>query len=167
MINIATLNKAAVLAALYNRARPQGMGFLHYDPKPVTAEEAANWLAASRDGYFDYIKGRVMKVDLSKDELNEWGFDRDNGQGAAQSAIDEVRKGNVTSEKLEAEHKGSKMAAAFEANMSMQNGTTETRDAEGNVTNINMGLDDVAHILGPAVDRAIHPKDGQNRTKVK
>lgn len=39
-ISIAGLDKAAVLAALYNAARPQGLGFLQYDPTPMTKDEA-------------------------------------------------------------------------------------------------------------------------------
>ena len=53
-MNIQGLDKAAVLAALYNRARPQGMGFLHYDPKPMTVEEAQKIIWGG-DGYFDYL----------------------------------------------------------------------------------------------------------------
>lgn len=41
---------------------------------------------------FDYLKGRVMKVNLSGDTLNEWGYDRDNGTGAAERAIASLRK---------------------------------------------------------------------------
>ena len=70
-----------MLAALYNASKPQGMGFVHYDPKPMTRQEAEALL--EQGTYFDYLKGRVMKVKLSGDELNEWGYDRDNGQGAA------------------------------------------------------------------------------------
>jgi hypothetical protein len=43
-ISIAGLDKADVLVALYNRARPQGMGFLHYTPDPLSKEEAENHL---------------------------------------------------------------------------------------------------------------------------
>jgi len=41
---------------------------------------------------FDYLKGRVLKVDISGDELETQGYDRDNGQGAAARAIDAVRR---------------------------------------------------------------------------
>ena len=32
-----------------------------------------------------------MKVNLSGDTLDPWGYDRDNGQGTAEDAIDELR----------------------------------------------------------------------------
>ncbi len=60
------LDKAAVLAALYNNARAQGMGFLHYDAAPMTVEEARGYLNGGQT-YFDYLKGRVMKVSLEGD----------------------------------------------------------------------------------------------------
>ncbi len=86
-IDIKDLNKADVLAVLYNASKPLGMGFVHYDPTPMTREQAQELLDAGKT-YFDYLKGRVMKIDLSSDELNPWGYDRDNGPGAAQCAID-------------------------------------------------------------------------------
>lgn len=91
MIDIKGLNKAEVLAALYNNSKPQGLGFLHFDPKEMTVAEAEEILKQTTD--FDYLKGRVMKVDLSSDDgFEEWLYDRDNGNGAAQRAIDSLRK---------------------------------------------------------------------------
>ena len=86
MISIEGLNKADVLAALYNSARPQSMGFLHYTPELMTTAKAAEILATGQT-YFDYLGGRVMKVDLGSDELREGLYDRDNGAGAAAKAI--------------------------------------------------------------------------------
>lgn len=85
MIDLKNLDKAKVLMALYNNAKVQGMGFLHYTPTPMTKDEAKELL--SRQTYFDYVRGRVMKVDLSSDTLNPALYDRDNGQGAALAAI--------------------------------------------------------------------------------
>lgn len=89
-VDISGLDKAAVLAALYNRAKPQGMGMLHYDPAPWSA---VNALAYGRiDCYHDYVKGRVLKVDLSGDEFSPALYDRDNGTGAAAEAIAPLRQ---------------------------------------------------------------------------
>ena len=85
MIDISKLNKAQVLSALYNASHPQGMGFIHFDPVPMSEFEATRLL--EKQTYFDYIKGRVMKIDLSKNELDPRLYDRDNGEGAALSAI--------------------------------------------------------------------------------
>ena len=90
MVDTKGLKKSAVLAALYNDSKPQGLGFLHFDPAPMTEEEAEDLLKTST--HFDYLKGRVMKVDLSNDDcFEEWLYDRDNGNGAAQRAINKLR----------------------------------------------------------------------------
>lgn len=89
-ISLTGLDKGAVLATLYNNSKPQGMGFLHYDAALMTPEEG-NTLLKSQT-YFDYLSGRVMKVDLSKDTLDPFLYDRDNGSGAAERAIDRIRK---------------------------------------------------------------------------
>jgi hypothetical protein len=85
MINISDMNKAEVLAKLYNASQPLGMGFLHFTPEPMELDEAQQLLEEGT--YFDYLKGRVMKVDLSKDAFDPWLYDRDNGQGAAARAL--------------------------------------------------------------------------------
>lgn len=91
MVDIKGLNKAEVLAALYNNSKPQGLGFLHFDAKDMTVAEAEELLKQTT--YFDYLKGRVMKVDLSHDDsFEERLYDRDNGNGAAEKAISSLRK---------------------------------------------------------------------------
>ena len=90
MIDTKGLSRGAVCAALYNASKPQGLGMLHFDPKPMTELEAELVLATS--AYVDYLKGRVMKVDFSDDKgFDERLYDRDNGHGAAQRAIDAAR----------------------------------------------------------------------------
>lgn len=93
-MDISGLDKAAVLAALYNHSRAQGLGLLHYDSAPMGIEEARKILeelnAEGMRPYFDYLKGRVMKVSLGSDELNTRPYDRDNGEGAAAHALTEL-----------------------------------------------------------------------------
>lgn len=104
LISLAGLDKGAVLAALYNASKPLGMGFLHFTPADMTVEEARKHLVCGDDHeqafpgfrsgdrhYFDYLNGRVMKVDLSGDELDPRLYDRDNGKGAAERAIAPLR----------------------------------------------------------------------------
>lgn len=89
-VNISGLSKAAVLAVLYNASRAQGMGFLQRDSKPMTEDEAAEIL--SKTTYFDYLGGRVMKISLDSDSLDAYLYDRDNGHGAAERVVSELRK---------------------------------------------------------------------------
>lgn len=88
-IPIGDLDKAAVLAALYNNSRIQGMGFLQALPGDMTVAQAREELKGG--SYFDYLHGKVMKVNLSGDTLNPSGYDRDNGEGAARRAIESLR----------------------------------------------------------------------------
>jgi len=37
--------------------------------------------------YFDYLYGKIMKVNLSGDEFSPTLYDRDNGEGSAFKAI--------------------------------------------------------------------------------
>lgn len=85
-IDISKLDKAEVLAALYNNSRQQGMGFLHARGRAeLTRDEAAELLKETTD--FDYLHGRVMKVYLGSEYLDPGLYDRDNGQGAAARAL--------------------------------------------------------------------------------
>lgn len=88
MVDIKGLEKARVLKALYDHSHPQGLGFLQAG-KTVTLEECAKLL--EENTYFDYLGGRVLKVDLSKDELDPRLYDQDCGEGAAQRAVDSIR----------------------------------------------------------------------------
>ena len=42
--------------------------------------------------YFDYLYGRIMKVDLSRDYFDPRLYDRDNGPGAAERAIQRLKE---------------------------------------------------------------------------
>lgn len=89
MISIESLDKSAVLAALYNKAKVQGLGIFQALDGDMTLEEATELL--NEQTYFDYCHGRVMKVDLSKEEFDPWLYDRDNGPGAAERIIGTLR----------------------------------------------------------------------------
>ena len=43
------------------------------------------------DLYFDHLHGRVMKVDINGDEFDPRLFDRNNGEGSAEKAIEKLR----------------------------------------------------------------------------
>lgn len=90
MIDISKMNKAEVLAGLYNASHPQERGFLQTSSEDMTIEQAQS-LFDEGYSYFDYLKGRNIKVDLSKDEFEEWLYDKDNGSGAAQAVIDKIK----------------------------------------------------------------------------
>jgi len=90
-VDIKGLDRGAVLAALYNNSKPQGMGLLCFDPAPMSADEARGVLAQS--DWVDYLKGRVIKVKLPEgaESFEEWLYDRDLGKGAAEKAVAALR----------------------------------------------------------------------------
>ncbi len=95
MVNIEGLNKADVLRVLYNNAKPLGFGLLHFIHEDMSKEDAEEIIEHCKNDnyfYFDYLRGRVMKIDLKSDiEFDERFYDRDNGQGAAQEAINKLK----------------------------------------------------------------------------
>jgi hypothetical protein len=104
IVDISGLDKAAVLAALFNRAGaplPGSAAMLHYTPAPMSVEEAraiiekdlarpGNWTGII---FYGYLEGRCLKIDITGDTFNSWLYDREYGPGAAQRAIDELRGG--------------------------------------------------------------------------
>lgn len=88
-MDISHLPKAKVLAALYNNSRPFGMGYLQAKDGDMSEEEAAELLKEQTS--FDYLHGRLMKIDLSGDELDPWLYNRDLGEGAAERVIAELK----------------------------------------------------------------------------
>lgn len=99
MIELGNLDKAEVLAALFNGSGAPGPVALtpaHLtsasQPARMTKGEAETLLDEGQR--FDYVRGRVLKVDLSGDSFNPAMYDRDNGQGAAQLAVNTLNAAN-------------------------------------------------------------------------
>ena len=90
-IDISGLDKGEVLFALYNASHYQGISFLGAVSN-YTLEDAKKDYEASPSKYFDYHYGKVLKVDLSGDSFDPCLFDRDCGEGAAEKAIEALRK---------------------------------------------------------------------------
>ena len=91
MINIEGLNKAEILAELYNNSKPLGLGILHYKKEDMTIEEAERLLKSTK--FFDYLQGRVMKIRLdSNTHFDGFLYNRDNGEGAAERVVENIRK---------------------------------------------------------------------------
>lgn len=90
VVDISGLDKVEVLRALYAKSKDLGMGRLAFVPGDLDYNEAKEILDSQR-GYVDYLKGRVMKVDLKGDTLSTRMFNRDNGDGAAEAIIKNLR----------------------------------------------------------------------------
>lgn len=99
-INIVGLDKAELLQALHARSKAQGMGILH-DRGALTVEQCRDILARREDltlgTYFDYLEGRVMKIDVGGEELDTRLYDRDVGEGAGEQVVNNLRNRVVDS----------------------------------------------------------------------
>ncbi|MDI3102065.1 hypothetical protein QJ054_34070 [Streptomyces sp. AN-3] len=88
-IDISGLNKAKVLAALWNNAAPPlRPGVRNF---AMTSAEAAEIILREGPG-FDYLEDRILKAYIGDDTFDPWGYDRDNGDGLAARVIDRLRK---------------------------------------------------------------------------
>jgi hypothetical protein len=116
-VNIQDLDKAELVAGLFNRSKG-GIHATRVDG--MDAEEARRRIDEHGSPAFDYFEGRLMKVDLSKDEFDPWRYDRINGEGAAQGVVDKVR--------AEAQAKKEKI---FEAEPFQRLRAEAERDCEG------------------------------------
>ena len=78
--------RPAALAALYNESKPQGMDFLQFDPEMITPMETETLLENSP--YFDYLKDRIMKIDLTDEDTDTRLYDQNNGKNACERALE-------------------------------------------------------------------------------
>ena len=110
-IDVSDIDPAELLAGLYNRSRPLGMGVLQAKDGDMSSEQARELLGGKVEGdymgeslhrddsehrYFDYLHGRVMKVEINGETLRTALYDRDMGAGAAQAVVDVVRGQKTT-----------------------------------------------------------------------
>ena len=86
MIDIRGLDKAAVLAALFNATGP---------PQTLPTARAAAYLDLQGQSHigtkFDHVRGRLIKADISGDEFDPTEYDAKWGAGSAAAAIDLLR----------------------------------------------------------------------------
>jgi hypothetical protein len=153
-VDIAGLEKAEVLAALFNASHALGMGLLHYDTEGMQVEEARELLTHQR--YFDYLQGRVMKIEIPEegDLLNPWGYDRDNGEGAVAGVVAALRdSGEINSEEAQATHKEAQLREIRKTKAVMATPTTIRK--EDGMTVVSLGLADMSSKLNAAADVAI------------
>lgn len=92
MVSIKGLKKEVVLKALYDGSHLQGLGFLSAISS-FSIEDAEKCIKENPEMHFDYLYGRVLKVDLSEDYFDPRLYDRDCGEGRAQKQIDKIMKG--------------------------------------------------------------------------
>ena len=111
------LSRAEALAALFNAAKPQGLGKLQYNASHVMDELEAEMILAKGE-YVDYLEGRVIKTRFdSVIEVDTTFYDRDNGKDAGEralfEAIDKKEGGFFSTLKLPVRLMGHKVTKQF------------------------------------------------------
>ena len=93
IVNITGLNVRKVLVALWENSHTQGNSQLGAYSSKLTVEDAEKEIT-SNGGWCDYVNGRVIKCNLPFDatSFNSNLYDRDNGVGAAQRVVDQLKK---------------------------------------------------------------------------
>lgn len=83
-IDISGLDKTKLIFELWTHSHVQGLSVLserEFDFREVEARIAGG------NTYFDYLFGRVMKVDVSGDTMETYLYDRDCGHGKAAAVV--------------------------------------------------------------------------------
>jgi len=89
-IDISGLDKVELLRRLYERSQPAAFFRMSgMSPPSFGTDEPAPHVAVTK--YIDYYSGRVIKTDLSKDTIDPYLFDRDNGKGAFAEVVSKMR----------------------------------------------------------------------------
>ena len=97
-IDIAGLDKSTVLNRLWQHSKTASFFSTGgISASPLSIQKLKN---ALKDGYVDYLCGRVIKTDFSGSALSPYLYDRDNGQGAMSRIIDDLRQESGEVEKL-------------------------------------------------------------------
>ncbi|MBA3535547.1 MAG: hypothetical protein H0T84_02890 [Tatlockia sp.] len=94
MIDIKGINKAVLVAALFNNSKPLAA----QSNCLMTVPDAQEYLDEGQT-YFDYLIDRIMKIDVSGDTM----YDRYNGFGAANRVVETIRKAPTEEFKLDDE----------------------------------------------------------------
>jgi hypothetical protein len=90
-VDISGLDKMQVLKALWEESKTASFFAMMPKMAPPFSESEAQNVMNSKRPYFDYLSGRVIKTDFTTDQLNPWGYDRDNGKGAMQRVVNSVK----------------------------------------------------------------------------
>lgn len=111
-ISIKGLDKARLLQALFNHSKPMGLGFYALGATTEMTYDEAKKIVSEGKLNFDYVRGRVIHINISGDEINSSQYDRRVGTGAALMVIATLKKGvEVGFEEAKPINKMEKLAA--------------------------------------------------------
>ena len=62
MIDVTNVDMVKFVKKVYDLSRPQGLGMMHYTPKPLTDDEAKQFIQDDGTVDMDYVGGRACKM---------------------------------------------------------------------------------------------------------
>ena len=69
-IDVTNVDLVKMIKKVYDLSRPQGLGFIHFTPVPLSDEEASSYVQKDGTVDMDYVKGRACKFNVFKDRDN-------------------------------------------------------------------------------------------------
>jgi len=94
-VNIAGLDKAELLMRAFNASKQQGLGLADPLGRQDMTIDQARAIATQGPMVYDYLHGRVLKIDISGNEVRTYAYNRDVGLGALEKIVDDMRSGVV------------------------------------------------------------------------
>lgn len=88
-VDISNIDKTKLLEALWYKQQPAAFFAFNFVTPPKFDKEAAK-IAVTK--YIDYFCGRCIKADISQDSIDPSEFDKNAGNGAFQSIVDQLAK---------------------------------------------------------------------------
>ena len=87
-IDIKSIHKTKLLRSLWENSQTASFFSMSGLPAPDYDEQKA---VNAVNGYIDYFQGRVIKCDISGDTADPRLYDLDNGKGAFQKIVSQLR----------------------------------------------------------------------------
>lgn len=92
-VNIAGLDKADLLMRAFNASKQQDMSMMDQRGRQDMTIKQAREIANQGPMNYDYLYGRVLKIDLTHDDVGTWAYNRDVGPGAFEKIVADMRAG--------------------------------------------------------------------------
>lgn len=135
-VDVSGIGKVHLLRALWAKSQVSAWCQIH-DVYEDFDERAAKKAFAESEGSIGYFCGRVIKCNLKGDSVDPWGYDRDNGKGAFQKVVTEIREScripPVKSESAEGAAEGATDEAATDTSSKWEGGSYSLSQLEGSL----------------------------------
>ena len=96
-VDISEVDKLKLLRALWDNSKP-AIFFKYNNVTPPDYDEELAKEVVKKD-YIDYFQGRLIKCDLSKNEVDPSSYDKDYGKGTFEKIVKSLAKKSIEENK--------------------------------------------------------------------